>query len=208
MPPRPLVIPTLLLALLLAAGGCATVRTTDPRRTATEQFLLSSSARRAVEQLVIGPLQDRAVYVDNRYFESVDEPFVLGELRAFLLEGGVRLMEDRDNAEIVLEPRTGGVGIDRYDFLLGIPGGVVPQTDTTTNASATDASFATPELAIIKNLKQKGISSISFVAYWRDDGTIVAASGPTVGRSSREDWWYFGYGPRSGGDIAPVEKDQ
>ena len=146
------------------------------------------------------------MYVDNRYFESVDEQFVLGELRAFLLEGGVRLMEDRDDAEIVLEPRTGGVGIDRYDLLIGVPAGVVPQTAA--GDTSNSAAIATPELALLKNLNQKGFASVAFVAYWRDDGTIVAASGPSVGRSYRKDWWYFGYGPRSGGDIAPVEEER
>ncbi len=71
----------LFIALLLPAlGGCATVRVTNPERTATEQFLLSEAAAQAVQQLSTEPLRDRSVFVDERYFESVDEKFVLGEL--------------------------------------------------------------------------------------------------------------------------------
>ena len=31
------------------------------------------------------------------------------------------------------------------------------------------------------------------------------ATGPFVGRSNREDWWFFGSGPNSLGDIPPIE---
>src|SRR5690349_8544858 len=46
------------------SGGCATIRTTDPPRTATEMFLMSEAATRAVDQLKNDSLRDRKVYLD------------------------------------------------------------------------------------------------------------------------------------------------
>src|SRR5688500_13534661 len=85
-----------LVFLLLTGGGCATIRTTDPPRTATEQFLLTTATAKAIEQLSAGTLRDRTVWVESAYLSSALQPtqeqsFLLGELRAKLLASGVRL---------------------------------------------------------------------------------------------------------------------
>ena len=51
-----------LIVLMIAAAsgvGCATIRVTDPPRTATEQFLMSTAAARAIEQLSSETIRDR-----------------------------------------------------------------------------------------------------------------------------------------------------
>lgn len=195
-----------LILLLLPAGGCATVRVTDPSRTATEQFLLSGAASEAVnqlstDQLAVPLLRDRLVFMDLTYFQSTtpEHPFMLGELRAKLLLAGVRLTSNREKADIVLEVRSGGLGIDRYEYLLGVPAFYVPQV-----GSATEVPLTTPELAIVKTIRQRGFASVSYVAYWNDTGEIVGQSGPFIGRTFRDDLWFFGFGPRTDGDIPTV----
>lgn len=172
-----------------AMTGCTAARVTDPERTATEQFLLSQAAVEAVARLSFDPLRGRRVWVDERYFAAAEAPFVLGQLRAKMLLDGLLLMEQREEAQVVLEVRSGGVGIDRGGFLLGIP------------------PVVGYELSIIRNLEQHGIAEVAYVAYWRETGEVVAASGPFVGRSSRDDWWYVGLGPWSRGDIPPVREE-
>lgn len=200
---------TLLLTLLGGViGSCATIRVTDPTRTATEQFLMSEATRRAVEQLSAEALRDRKIYVDTNYLVSAAYPtpenlFLIGELRHKLLLGGVRLVDKRDAAQIVLEIRSGGIGIDRLEYLLGIPS-IYLSRDVSGTGSQTP--LATPELSIIKNTKQKGFAAATFVAYWADTGELVAGSGPFVGKTLREDWWILGFGPRTIGDIPPTEK--
>ena len=188
-------------------AGCATIRTTDPPRTATEQFLISEAAARAVEQLSASALRDRLAYVDPRYFQSTDREMVIGEVRAHLLLNGVRLAEHRDDAELVVEMRTRGVGIDRFDYLLGIPPVLVPASPDTGPVDVPGGTVIVPELAILKNLRQRSFASVAIVAYWRDTGEIVASSGPFLGRAEREDWWFFGVGPRTTGNIPPVQDE-
>jgi hypothetical protein len=190
------------------AGSCATIRVTDPPRSATEQFLESEATRQAVDQLSAEALRDRKTYIDTSYLISAAYPtpenlFLVAELRNRLLVGGVRLVDKRDQAQVVLEIRSGGIGVDRYEYLLGIPS-VYLSKDV--SGTGTQTPLATPELSIVKNTKQKGYASAAFVAYWADTGELVASSGPFVGRTLRQDWWILGFGPRTVGDIPPAEK--
>ena len=201
----------LVVACAVAAGvcgSCATIRVTDPPRSATEQFLQSEATRRAVEQLSAEALRDRKIYIDTQYlisaaFPSPENLFLVAELRNRLLVAGVRLVDKREQAQVVLEVRSGGIGIDRYEYLLGIPS-IYLTRDVGNNGA--QVPLATPELAIVKNTKQKGYASCAFVAYWADTGELVASSGPFVGRTLREDWWILGFGPRTVGNVPPAEK--
>jgi hypothetical protein len=146
--------------------------------------------------------------VDSSYLISSAYPtpenlFLIGELRHKLLLGGVRLADKREQAAIVLEVRSGGIGIDRLEYLLGLPSVYLTRDVANTGSSA---PIATPEFAIVKNTKQRGFAAAAFVAYWADTGELVAGSGPFVGRTLREDWWIFGFGPRTIGDIPPAQK--
>jgi hypothetical protein len=189
---------------LLVLCGCATQRVTNPERTATEQFLLSQAAVEAVEPLSFAMLHGRRVYVDDRFFGASEKEFVLGELRAKLLLAGVQVSPNEQTAEIILEVRSAGVGVDRYDSIVGIPSFGVPSLATAA-AEVPAASIITPELAIVKEIKQVSFASVAYVAYWADTGEVVASSGPSLGRAYRDDWWVLGFGPRTIGSIPPVD---
>jgi hypothetical protein len=195
-----------LLAVAISGGGCATIRSTDPPRTATEQFLMSEAASRAVEQLKNDPLRDRKVFLDPQYLNastlSQEQSFMLAELRARLLLGGVRLVQERKDAQIIMEVRSGGLSVDRLEFLLGIPSIYISGG---TSPAPGNLPVATPELALFKTTRQKGFASVAYVAYWADTGEVIANSGPFVGRTFREDLWILGAGPRTTGNIPPAK---
>lgn len=203
----PLVSLLAILSMGLAFPGCATLRVTDPARTATEQYLMSVATAQAVEQLSAGALRDRLVYVDSTYLNGLsvqEKSFLVAELRARLLLSGVRLMDERSKAQIALEVRSPSIGIDRLEYLLGIPAILVPVN----TGSSASMPLTTPELALIKRTTQQGYASAAYVAYWIDTGEIVASSGPYVGHTTREDYWFFGAGPRTTGDIPPAQQSQ
>jgi hypothetical protein len=189
------------LAFLLFLPACTYYRTTDPTTTADQQFLLTEATSRAVEQLSAIALRDRVVFVDPTYLNSPDYSFLIADVRARLLVSGVRLTADRGKAQVILEVRSGGIGIDRQYYILGLPSFAIPAT-----GGQGGSAFATPEIAIVKNQKQRGYASVAFVAYLADSGELLASSGPFVGRSRREDYWLFFTGPRATGDIPTVER--
>src|SRR4051794_15110200 len=125
-----------LLPCLLLAGGCTYYRTTDPPITADQQFLTSEATIRAVEQLSAVALRDRVVFVDSTYLtgpstgsgQAPDHSFLIAEVRARLLVSGVRLAADRAKAQVILELRSGGIGIDRQYYMVGLPSIALPGT--------------------------------------------------------------------------------
>jgi len=206
--------------LICLAGGCATIRVTDSPRTADEEFLLTQAASKSIAQLSLEALRGRSVWVVSEYAFSTTRPyeqsfltnevrvpqfenaFLIAELRSRLLNLGVRLAPSRDQADVVVEVRTGALAVNRIDFLLGIPtvffGG--------SSASAvTTLSVATPELAFFKSTKQYGFASVAYVAYWKDTGELLATSGPFIGRTQRFDYFIFGYALPPVGNIPPTQ---
>ncbi len=109
-------------------------------------------------------------------------------------------MDRREDAEIIIEARTGGIGVAHLEFLLGLSSITVP------TEGVASIPFETPELALLKSTKQFGYASVAFVAYWRDTGEVVSSSGPFVGRTARKDYWILGFGPQTVGNIPPTEK--
>ena len=193
-----------LLPVILAVGGCATIRISDPDHTADELYLENVATKLAVDQLATSLLRDRKVYLDETYLTASTQPtdqqqYMMGELRAKLLLSGVRLVTFRKEAEIIMELRSQGISVNHVEFLLGLPASSVGGIFT--------GGFAgtTPELSIVKRTQQHGFSSIGIVAFWADTGEVVAASGPFVGRTIRDDYWFFGLGPRTIGNIPPAE---
>lgn len=209
----------LVLWLLLGAGGCATVRVTDSPRTADEEFLLTVAASRAVGQLSLDSLRGRTVFLLTEYAFATSQPynetfftnqvlspsfadaFMVAELRSRLLNVGARLSTSRENADVILEVRTGALAINRTDFLLGIPALAVAGTSAST---LNNLAVATPNLALYQSIRQEGYGSVAVVGYWRTTGDILVNSGPFVGFTHRYDTFIFGYQLQPLGDIPPT----
>ena len=125
-------------------------------------------------------------------------------MRNRLLIEGSSLAETRDDCQVVLEVRAGVIGVNRQDFLLGISGTNTPVGSA--DVGSTNVPIILPELAIIKNRKQRGYASVSITAYFKDTGEVVTSSGPFVGKTERTDYWFLGIGPSTTGNIPPAQE--
>ena len=220
------VIIVLLCAWLSGLVGCATIRTTDPPRTADEQFLQSKAISEAIAKLSYSNLRNEEVYLDTSLLLEGDlsvqreqgqlanlnlvpeyeRLYLVAELRNRMLLEGIALKPTPDEANVIVEVRSGAIGINRNDFLLGFPG-VNAQIGTVDVTSEVEAPVIVPELAIVKRLRQRGFASVAIVAYYKNSGELLDSSGPAVGRTERTDYWFFGIGPQTSGDIPPVEEE-
>jgi hypothetical protein len=173
----------LLLAFLMT--GCVQTRITEPQRTAVEQLLLSTATDRAFDEVDMTTVRDRRVFIDPAYFESYDKHYVLGTIRDVLSNNGALLVRSIDDAEVIVEPRSGALSIDSSQSLIGLPSTPIPIPFTGT--------VQTPEIAIFKTEHQFSVAKLALLAYERESGRHLHSTGPLVGESFHKYYTILGY---------------
>jgi len=198
----------LCLGIVTAATtfGCGTTRWSDTSRTATEQLLISDAVDRAISDFDFSLLAGREVFFDASYLAGVtDEKYIISSLRQHLLASGCILREEKDEADYVVEARSGGVGTDRSDVLIGVPAVQVPVVPGTPLPSAI------PELPLAKSTNQKAVAKLAVFAYNRRTGRPALQTGVDPVVSTAKNSWFFGAGPFKQGSLyerAPVAGDK
>lgn len=175
-------------------AGCGTTKWSDTARTATEQLLLSTAVDRAVGNIDFRPLANKFVYLDTQYLDCEDNKYVVSTLRQHMLAEGCILMPDAASADFVVEVRSGAIGTDHHDVLIGIPAISVP-------SGMTGMPTGIPEIPFAKSTAQKGIAKIACFAYNRETGQAVWQSGVFPVVSTAKDSWFLGTGPFQRGTI-------
>lgn len=191
------IVASLLSATLALAIGCATTRSTDTARTATEQLLISDAIDRAVQSLDLQPLAGQSIFLDeSKVADAVDKNYFVSTLRQQLLANGCELKEKREDADFIVEARAGAIGTDRSDLLFGIQQTPVPAIPVIQPLPST-----VPEVPLAKRKDQRGIAKIAIFAYHRASGSPVWQSGIVRVESSANDVWILGAGPFQRGSI-------
>jgi hypothetical protein len=180
---------------MVAVAGCGTTRWSDTARTATEQLIISTAIDRAIDNIDFRPLAGKYVYLDQQYLECVDKSYVVSTLRQHMLAEGCVLTADAASADYVVEARSGAVGTEHHDVLVGIPAISVP------SAGVTGMPSAIPEIPFAKTTAQKGIAKIACFAYNRETGQAVWQSGTFPVIATAKDSWFLGTGPFQRGTI-------
>jgi len=184
------------LACALAVG-CGTTKWSDTSRTATEQLLISDAVDRAVSEIDFGVLAGKDVFLDAKYIGgAVDEKYIVGTMRQHMLASGCIVKESIEDANYVVEVRSGAVGTNRNELLFG-----VPQTSLPTGGMFPVAPTSIPELPLMKRTNQAGVCKIAVFAYDRKSGHPVWQSGTRQVASNAKDIWVFGTGPFQSGTI-------
>ena len=109
-------------ACLLLPTACSLTRESNPPRTATEEFLISTAIDRAVEGLKLDIPKSTSIYLDASDFEGTDSKYAISDVTERVLLAGGRLASDRSKADMVVAIRSGALSTDSDGFLLGIPG--------------------------------------------------------------------------------------
>jgi len=187
----------LLTAVMICGGmclhGCTTTRTSDTARTGLEQLLISNAIDQAISANQFASVRGRRVFVDEKYLECTDKPYILGSLRSRVLESGGRLVDAAADAEVVMEPRSGGVGTDNTDKYVGIPGLAVP-----------GLPFELPEIRFWERNSQFGTAKLAITCIDKASGQQLEESGNLVARSDNSRWNVFGFGS---GDTGSVNRE-
>ncbi len=180
----------LALAFVAAAvSGCASTVTSNTARTAKEQMLLSNAVDQSLDKVDFTPLYDQKVFVEEKYLESVDKPYILGSVRHRVMRSGGRIVDKAEDAEIVMEIRSGGVGTDTSESYLGTPEIALP------------GMLTVPEIRFAERKSQYGYSKIGLVLYDAKTKQILGEGGVAMAQSNDSNSFVMGIGPFQSGSL-------
>lgn len=193
---------TLVLPLLGLVTGCTSIRESAPARTAMEQLLISTAVDDAVDQIQLDIPAGTKIWVDSGNFEGYDQKYAVGAIKDRLLRQGARLMSERADADTVVEIRSGALSVDEDDMLVGMPSMDLP-IPLTGNAK-------TPEIALLKKDKVKGVAKIALTAYGAKTGELASysPSNPVYGFSHRTRWGALFFIGWTSSDVLPETVDE
>jgi hypothetical protein len=171
-------------------------------RTATEQILLTNAWDDAVRKIDFKPLAGKTVFLDTQYLTAVDQGWVSSSLRQALAMHGALLKPKAEQADVVVEARTGAYGTDSYSWLVGVPQVTIP----TLPGMGLPAAGAIPEIPFIKKSDQHAVAKLALFAYERESGRYVWRSGTTLASANAKDLYLGPIGPLQGGTIRKKNK--
>lgn len=182
-----------LLALGSAAStlGCATMKQSDTARTGVEQLLISSAADRALDKIDLRPVSHAKVFLDTKFLDCVDKNYITLSLRQRLMVHGCTLVEKAEDAQVIVEVASGGVGTDRNELFLGTSEIPLPPP----------SPVAIPRLALLERHRAIGTAKISLLAYDAQTRAPVINNGYALARSDHRTWHVLGLGGVNSGSV-------
>ena len=171
-------------AVAVMVTGCTVVRETQPKRTATEQLILSHAVIDAARQIEADAVAGKKVQLVLTNLTTVDVEFTQGELRDRLLQLGAELVADAEAAEITVEARSPGVGIDDSKTTIGVPAIPLPVPGV--------GVLQTPSLPVFKYDRQTGRAGFSLTGIETATGKHVFSIGPVMGSAIHSDMRVIG----------------
>jgi hypothetical protein len=179
----------LCLLALATVVGCTSTKTSNTARTAREQLLVSNAIDQSLAKVDFTALQGSKVFLDDKYLECVDKGYLVGSLRHRALVNGAMIVGKPEEADIVLELRSGGIGTDSADSFLGTPEIVLP------------GMLTVPEVRLITRNKQSALAKIGLVAYDAKTKELLGAGGVSSSLSRDNNWYVMGVGPYQDGEV-------
>jgi hypothetical protein len=179
----------LLATVLILLQGCASLKTTNTARTGLEQLLISNAVDQALDKVNFQPFSGRTVWLEEKYLESVDKNYISASIRHRLLRAGATLASKAEEADILLEPRSGGVGTDTSELYVGVPEITLP------------GLLTLPEVRFFTKQKQSGVAKLALVAIDNKTHQALGTGGITLAQSNDNNWFVFGMGPYREGNV-------
>lgn len=179
------------VCLVVLGAGCATQKETHTARSGVEQLLVSSAIDGSLDKVDFPKLTGRKVFLETKFLDCVDKNYVIVALHHRLLRVGSKMVEKIDDADVVLEVGSGGVGTDGQELFVGIPEIPLPPP----------SPVAIPKLAFFTRSKMNGTAKLLVVVYDAKTKEPLLNGGAMLARSDQKTWNVLGGGPVQTGSV-------
>ena len=184
-------------AAMVSLTGCTSTNSSNTARTATEQMLVSNAVDQSLSKVDFQAFGGRKVFVEEKYLDCTDKNYVVSSVRHRVLMQGGQIASKPEEADLILEVRSGAVGTNSSNSFLGIPQIQIP------------GMFATPEIKLINRVNQSGTAKIGLVAYDAKTHQVLGDGGMSLAKSADNNWYVFGIGPWQNGSVkSEIERGQ
>jgi hypothetical protein len=165
--------------VLIALGGCTTVRMTSPARTSQELLLVSTAADRAADAMAAQVPANLSVFIDTSGFSAQDQSYSMAAITDALLRHGVKVVSGRDQADAIIMPRAGDLSTDERQRYIGLPSLPAPLP--------TGGILTLPSLSLYQENDHKGVAKFAATIYDPKTGKLIVSTEPAYGFSSAND---------------------
>jgi hypothetical protein len=146
--------------LLVGVGGSvgcrSTVSVTNTAETASQQLLLNTSADAAVCSLDFRPLAGRTCFLETSGLGGQSSGYLPYRIRRQMFTQGARLVDDRENAEVIVEAGLAAYGTDSQKDEVGIA----------------DAN-SIPDIDLCIRETQYGVAKLELFAWEKASGNVI-----------------------------------
>ncbi len=175
--------------------GCASMKESDTARTGLEQLLISNAVDQSLAKVDFRPVSGAKVFLKTDLLDCVDKNYVTLSMRSKLLANHCTLVDKADDAEIVMEVASGGVGTDRTEMVVGTP--EIPL----------GLMGSVPKVNFYERKKAMGTAKLAIIATDAKSKQPVINSGFALARSDHQHWSVMGSGPVLSGSVANQLKE-
>ncbi len=179
-------------------SGCATINSQISGRTATEQYLVTSSIERAIDQVEWSRLSGQKVFIEINGVQITEHPYIKKIIEQQLVKESSFPVSDIGDADIELTANVKSVGTDIWASNFGIP---------ILFANAVTTPYNLSGISIYNSNLQEGYCRIEFFAEDPETLTPIWHSPPVNGQSMFRTKTFLGFiGPFKTSDIYPEKK--
>jgi hypothetical protein len=175
--------------------GCASMKESDTARTGLEQLLISNAVDQSLAKVDFKPVAGAKVHLKTDFLDCVDKNYILLSTRSKLLANECTIVDKPEEADVVMEIASGGVGTDRTDLTVGSP--EIPL----------GLMGSIPKISIYERKKAMGTAKLAIVATDTKSKLPVINSGYSLARSDHQHWTMMGAGPVLSGTVADQLKE-
>jgi hypothetical protein len=182
------------LGIVVAAAaftGCATMKESDTARTGIEQLLISTAVDRSLNRVDLRPIAKAKVFLDTQYLDCVDKNYIIVAMHQRLMQNGCTLVGKAEDAQVVVEVASGGVGTDRNELFVGVPSIPLPPP----------SPISIPKLPVFDRTKAMGTAKLAIVAYDATTKQPVINSGYSIARADHRNTNVLGIGGLQTGSV-------
>ena len=138
----------------------------------------------ALDKVDLAPIAHAKVFVDTQYLDCVDKNYVIVALHQRLLQQGCSLVEKRDDADVVVEVGSGGLGTDRTEWFVGTPAIPLPLP----------SPIGIPKMALFTRTRAIGTAKLSVIAMDVKSHQAVINSGCSLRAQRSKELEHAGHG--------------